>query len=65
MTKRVCRTHSQYENNPDSYGSYTSVPPFVPGVTDPNNLTPADLLLHRRNHYRLGDRYPVRHRRPA
>lgn len=34
------RTPSPYANNSSNYGAYTSVPPFVPGVTDPNNLTP-------------------------
>ena len=29
-----------FGSNPDNYSKYTSVPPFIPGVTDPYNLTP-------------------------
>ncbi len=29
-----------FGSNPDSYGGYTRIPPFVPGVTAPYNLPP-------------------------
>ncbi len=34
------RNPTPYGSNPDNYGWYRSIPPFIPGVTDPYHLTP-------------------------
>ena len=36
----LARSPLPFGSNPDSYGGYRSIPPFVPGVTDPNHLLP-------------------------
>ncbi len=44
----LARSPLPFGSNPDSYRGYTSIPPFVPGVTDPNNLLPPQSITPAR-----------------